>query len=107
MTGQLNLKQSIYKKDFNPIDKDCDCSTCKTYTRAYLHQIVTIHPVACNLLTTHNVAFQLRLMKTIRDSILEDKYPEFVRKFMHDLYPDKTYPSWVQDSLAAVNIKLT
>lgn len=106
MTGQLNLKQKTYKKDFTPIDKDCNCSTCKTYTRAYLHHIVTIHPTACHLLTTHNLAFQVRLMKNIQDSITSGKFPEFVIKFMSDLYPNKDYPSWITDSLAAVNIKL-
>ncbi|KAF2905441.1 hypothetical protein ILUMI_00733 [Ignelater luminosus] len=106
MTGQLNLKQKKYKKDFSPIDEDCDCSTCKTYTRAYLHHIVTIHSTACHLLSTHNLAFQVRLMKNIQDSITNGNFPEFVIKFMSDLYPNKNYPSWIIDSLAAVNIKL-
>lgn len=106
MTGQLNLKQKVYVKDFKPIDEECDCSTCKTYTRAYLHGIVTIHPVACNLLTVHNVAFQLRLMKNIRDSIKEDRFPQFVQKYMLNLYPDKNYPKWILDATKAVNINL-
>ncbi|KAK4878946.1 hypothetical protein RN001_007092 [Aquatica leii] len=106
MTGQLNLKQKTYKLDLNPIDKECDCSTCQTYTRAYLHQIATIHPVSCHLLTVHNVAFQLRLMKNIRDNIVANTYPQFVQNFMYNLYPNQNYPTWVVDSLAAVNIKL-
>lgn len=106
MTGQLNLKQKIYQKDFNPIDKDCNCTTCKRYTRSYLHHIVTIHPVACHLLTVHNLAFQLRLMATIRDSIARNAFPEFVQKYMADLYPDKAYPTWIKESMKAVNISL-
>ncbi|GJQ70575.1 putative catalytic subunit of the queuine tRNA-ribosyltransferase [Trypoxylus dichotomus] len=106
MTGQLSLKQKQYKKDFNPIDKDCTCSTCKTYTRAYLHGIVTIHPVACNLLTVHNVAFQLRLMQSIRDSIKEGRFPDFVKGFVNDMYPEKDYPEWVTTALASVHINL-
>lgn len=58
-TGQLNLKQKKYENDFNPIDKDCSCSTCKTYTRAYLHNIVTVETVACHLVSVHNIAFQV------------------------------------------------
>lgn len=106
MTGQLNLKQKTYQKDFNPIDKDCTCSTCKKYTRSYLHHIVTIHPVACHLLTVHNLAFQLRLMKTIRDNISQNTFPNFVQNYMYNLYPDKQYPNWIRDSMKQVNIEL-
>lgn len=106
MTGQLSLKQKKYEKDFQPIDKDCNCSTCESYTRAYLHSIVTVHTVACHLLTIHNVAFQLRLMKTIRDSIAAGKFPEFVAGFFSQLYPEKNYPNWVIDALKTVNISL-
>lgn len=106
MTGQLNLKQKIYKKDFNPIDGDCTCSTCKNYTRSYLHHIVNIHPVACHLLTVHNLAFQLRLMETIRKSIIYNELPQFIQKYMLNLYPEKTYPNWIRDSMKAVNIEL-
>ncbi|XP_031342885.1 queuine tRNA-ribosyltransferase catalytic subunit-like isoform X2 [Photinus pyralis] len=106
MTGQLNLKQKMYKTDLTPIDKDCDCSTCKTYTRSYLHHIATIHTVSCHLLTVHNVAFQLRLMRNIRESIKENKFVEFVQSFMVDLHPNKDYPNWVIDALQAVGIQL-
>lgn len=44
-----------------PIDEDCDFSTCKTYTRSYLHHIATFEAVSCSLLTVHNVAFQVRI----------------------------------------------
>lgn len=60
MTGQINLKKKLYAKDMSPIDSDCDCNTCQNYTRAYLHGVVTDLPVACHLLTEHNLAFQLR-----------------------------------------------
>ncbi|XP_060517767.1 queuine tRNA-ribosyltransferase catalytic subunit isoform X2 [Cylas formicarius] len=106
MTGQLNLKKKQYAKDFNPIDKDCSCTTCKNYTRAYLHGIAGDLPVACHLLTEHNVAFQMRLMKTMRDNILNGSFVSFVQNFMANLYPDRSYPSWIQDSLKAVNINL-
>lgn len=106
MTGQINLKNKKYVKDFTPLDPECDCSTCKTYTKAYIHQIVNSQAVACHLISIHNVAFQLRLMKNIRNSIEEDKFPEFVKNFMDNLYPEKKYPSWIIDALNAVNISL-
>lgn len=89
-----------------PIDESCPCSTCKTYTRAYLHQIVTIETVACHLLTVHNIAFQMKLMKDIRESIKQQKYPEFVQNYMLNVYPDKKYPEWIVNALQTVNITL-
>lgn len=106
MTGQLNLKRPKYSKDFRPIDENCGCNTCKNYTRAYLCGIVTHLPVGCQLLTEHNIAFQLRLMKNIRDSITENRFPKFVKEFMKGLYPDENYPTWIMDSLKSVNIQL-
>ncbi|XP_044748303.1 queuine tRNA-ribosyltransferase catalytic subunit [Coccinella septempunctata] len=106
MNGQINLRISKYKNDYNPIDPDCECDTCKRYTRAYLHCIVTNIPVACHLVTIHNVHFQLRLMKGIRDSITSGTFPEFVADFMLKNYPDKNYPTWIKESLGAVNISL-
>lgn len=104
--GQLNLKQIQYRNDTRPIDESCDCSTCKTYTRAYLHHIVTAETVACHLLSLHNVAFQMRLMRDIRQSIKDQRFPEFVRQFMLGVYPDKNYPSWITNALETVDITL-
>lgn len=104
--GQLNLKQKKYALDEDPIDKNCECTTCKSYSRAYLHHIVTVESVACSLLTVHNVAFQLKLMEDIRDAICNQKYPEFVRDFMKTQYSDKNVPDWIVNALKAVNIEL-
>ena len=60
-TGQLQLKNKRYASDFEPIDRSCSCSTCRLYTRAYLHTIVTHESVACSLLTIHNVSYQVHL----------------------------------------------
>lgn len=105
-TGQLNLKQIQYCKDTRPIDESCDCNTCKTYTRAYLHHIVTVETVACHLLSVHNIAFQMKLMQNIRQSIKEQRFPKFIQEYMLNIYPDKKYPSWIIDVLKAVNVNL-
>ncbi|XP_069157914.1 queuine tRNA-ribosyltransferase catalytic subunit 1 [Procambarus clarkii] len=104
--GQINLKSREFVSDFGPIDENCDCTTCKNYTRAYLHTIVTKETVACHLLSLHNIAYQMRLMQNIRDSIKEDRFVEFVEGFMGVYYKDEDYPQWVTDALAAVNITL-
>lgn len=105
-TGQLNLKQKNYKTDYRPIDENCNCSTCERYSRAYLHSIVTVETVACHLLTVHNICFQMQLMKSIRESIKEQKFPLFVKNFFKTVYPSGTYPKWITDALSAVNIEL-
>ncbi|XP_064649627.1 queuine tRNA-ribosyltransferase catalytic subunit 1-like [Lineus longissimus] len=104
--GQLNLKKKKFSQDFQPIDKDCPCPTCKQYTRAYLHTLVTNETVACQMVTIHNVQYQLSLMKNIRESIMEDKFPEFVQSFMDKLFPAKNFPEWAVEALASVNIHL-
>lgn len=103
-TGQINLKQKQYQKDYRPIQEDCDCSTCKTYTRAYIHSIATIETVACNLLSVHNVYYQLRLMKNIRESIKEQRFPVFVKDFMAKMFEGREVPSWIRDALSTVHI---
>jgi hypothetical protein len=105
-TGQLNLKQNQYSKDKRPIDETCICTTCKTYNRSYIHQIVTVETAACHILTVHNIAFQMRLMKEIRQSIIEQRYPKYVQDYMLKVYPNKDYPKWIVNALRAVNIVL-
>lgn len=104
--GQLNLRQTQYRKDSIPIDESCSCSTCKNYTRAYLHQIATVETVSCHLLTVHNVAFQMKLMQDIRNSIKEQRFPKFIQEYMLAVYPNKDYPIWIINALEAVNVSL-
>nr|XP_019540093.2 queuine tRNA-ribosyltransferase catalytic subunit [Aedes albopictus] len=104
--GQMNLKQQSFKTDMGPIEEGCDCSTCKTYTRSYLHHIVTVEPVACSIISIHNVAFQLKLMNEMRENIKADTFPQFVQSYMKERFPDGQVPQWIVDALAAVNVQL-
>ncbi|XP_014247818.1 queuine tRNA-ribosyltransferase catalytic subunit isoform X2 [Cimex lectularius] len=105
-TGQINLKNRKYSKDFRPIQEDCECTTCKTYSRAYIHSIVNVETVSCHLLSVHNVYYQIKLMKTIREKLKEGKFPEFVQEFMSRMFQDREVPKWVIDALESVNIIL-
>ncbi|XP_041369986.1 queuine tRNA-ribosyltransferase catalytic subunit 1-like [Gigantopelta aegis] len=105
-TGALNLKSGQFAKDFKPIDESCSCSTCKHYTRAYLHTIVTVEPVACHLVTIHNIAYQLNLMKQVQESIIDDRFPKFIKNFFSALFPKGDYPEWALDALASVNVHI-
>lgn len=104
--GQLSLKHAKYKMDFESLEKNCICSTCKTYTRAYIHQIVSTEVVSSSLLSVHNLTYQMQLMKSVRDSIKENKFPEFVKDFMLKMYPNRNYPQWCIEALESVHINL-
>ncbi|KAH8293252.1 hypothetical protein KR018_004791 [Drosophila ironensis] len=104
--GQLNLKQPKYKLDMEPIDKDCECSTCQRFSRSYLHHIAGNEPVSCSLLSVHNVAYQLRLMRNMREAIQRDEFPQFVRGFIARHFGTDPVPAWIREALAAVNIEL-
>ncbi|XP_002736484.1 queuine tRNA-ribosyltransferase catalytic subunit 1-like [Saccoglossus kowalevskii] len=106
-TGQINIKSKQFAKDYRPIDDTCKCSTCARYTRAYINSIPNYETVGCHLLTIHNIAFQMSLMRSIRASIVEDRFPQFIKSFMKTVYPDEDYPTWVRESLASVDVHLS
>ena len=65
----INISNEKYKEDFSPIDKNCDCYTCRNYSRAYLrHLLKTGEPLAMRLASIHNLKFYLDLMKAIKSS---------------------------------------
>ena len=70
--GNLKIQRSSFKEDFVPIDKDCRCTTCQTFTRAYLHHLFKAkEPVAHTLATIHNLQFMIDLMANYRQQILD------------------------------------
>lgn len=106
--GMIKLKKSQYMKDMRPIDENCKCYVCRTYTRSYLHLLLKTDTLAPQLLTYHNVAYMMQLVRQMREAILEDCYPQFVRTFLQRMYPDgrSTVPSWVRDALTHAGISL-
>lgn len=48
----------------------------------------------------------MRLMASIREAVIEDKLPQFIRQFMKKAYPDEEYPTWVVEALNKVNVDL-
>ncbi|XP_039428535.1 LOW QUALITY PROTEIN: queuine tRNA-ribosyltransferase catalytic subunit 1 [Corvus cornix cornix] len=105
--GSLQLKNHQFAKDFRPIDADCGCSTCQRYSRAYLHALLRSNTAALHLLTLHNVAYQMKLMSSMRESILQQRFPEFVREFMDAMYGGRGGPPlWVKEALESVGITL-
>ncbi len=69
-TGRFNITGSRYRRDFTPIDADCDCYTCAHYTRAYLHHLFKAKEIlSATLCTIHNERFIIRLVDRIRAAI--------------------------------------
>ena len=80
--GNLVVRNAKYKKDFTPLDEDCDCYTCKNYTRAYIRHLVNVNEIlGARLLTIHNLHFLIDMMEKIRESILEDRFLEYKEEF--------------------------
>lgn len=76
-TGRYNITGSRYRRDFTPIDAECDCYTCANYTRAYLHHLFkSKEMLASTLCTIHNERFIIRLVDNIRDSIGTGRFDE-------------------------------
>ena len=89
--GRINISNAPYRADYNPIDEDCDCYTCKNYSRAYLNHMFRAKEIAAaTLATIHNERFIVRLVDTMRECILSDDYFEFKEEFLGNFYPNKS-----------------
>ena len=81
--GVVIVKNAKYAADFSPLDPECECLTCRNYTRAYLRHLFKAGEIsAMRLATLHNLHFMLTLLVQIRDAILSDRYLEFKRSFL-------------------------
>ena len=88
--GKVVIKNAKYKEDFTALDPECECYTCKNYSRAYLrHLFKTGEILSSRLMTTHNLYFLINLMKNVREAIMEDRLldfrTEFFKKYGYDL----------------------
>ncbi len=80
--GKLVVRNAAYAADFTPLDADCDCYTCRNYTRAYVRHLLKADEIlGLRLTTIHNLHFLLRLMAGIRAAIEQDSLPEFRAEF--------------------------
>ncbi len=81
--GKLNIKNAPYREDMGPPDPDCDCDLCSRYSRAYLHHLFRSGELsALRLASLHNVAFLIKLMRKIRQSISDGNFVSEKEKFM-------------------------
>jgi queuine tRNA-ribosyltransferase len=91
--GKVVIKNARYRNDQAPLDEECDCYTCRNFTRAYLrHLFIAREILALMLNTIHNVRFYLSLMERIRTSIAVGAFEDFRRSFRDRHRDDETGP---------------
>lgn len=127
----MRLKSKDFGQDLRPVDDRCSCSTCRNYSRAFLHTAFKDNnALASQLLTIHNIAYLMRLMRTMRQvmrpiisgcqiyplrycffqAILDGGqhgFEQFVKQFIIGHFPAGTAPVWVHEALAHADIDIS
>lgn len=84
--GRVNIKNAMYERDWEPLDPECDCYTCRNYSKAYLrHLFKSGEMLSSMLLSNHNLHFLIKMMGNIRKAIEEDRFLEYKKEF-YDKY---------------------
>ena len=79
--GTLSMRNAKYKDDFNQLDSNCNCFTCRNYSRAYLrHLFIAEEILALELASIHNLYFYLELVKQARRHITSGDFFEWKNK---------------------------
>lgn len=81
--GRINLMNAGFARDRQPIEPGCECSTCRTFTRAYIrHLLVAKEMLAATLISIHNIQFLVTLMNQSRQAILAGQFTAFASEFL-------------------------
>ena len=115
-TGTLRLKSKEYKQDLSRIEESCQCSTCRPssstasyWTKAGLHALLKDNnALGSQLLTIHNIAYMMRLMRTMREAILagEAAYYDYIKQFLLNQFQEdlNNVPQWVVNALTEAGV---
>ena len=80
--GKVVVRNATYERDWGPLDPECDCYTCKNYTRAYIRHLIKCNEIlGVRLLSIHNINFLTNLMERVRIEIENDNLLEFSKEF--------------------------
>ncbi len=80
--GDIKIKNAQYRMDTRPLDEECDCYTCRNFSRAYLHHLHRLKEIlGARLNTIHNLHYYQQLMQGMRSAIEEDRFADFVSDF--------------------------
>ena len=84
--GRISIKKAIYKDDFSPLDPNCDCYTCKNYTKAYLNHLYRCEEgFGSRLMSIHNIRFLTKFMEEARRAIKEDRFNDFKNDILNNM----------------------
>ncbi len=88
--GRINIRKAQYKEDFTPLDPNCDCYTCRNYTRAYLNHLCRANEgFGTRLFSIHNIRFLIKLMEDARTAIKEDRFNAFKEEILASMKFDE------------------
>jgi len=80
---KINLKNLEFKEKLDPIERDCNCYTCKNFTLSYLYHLFSSQELlGMQLLTNHNIFFMNNLMTVIRESIRNENFEETKKEWL-------------------------
>jgi queuine tRNA-ribosyltransferase len=84
--GKLVVKNAAYADDFRPLDPECDCYTCRNFSRAYIRHLFQAGEIlAPRLATLHSVTYFQRVMREARNAIMEDRFGAWKKTFLRSL----------------------
>ncbi|MCD6123756.1 tRNA guanosine(34) transglycosylase Tgt [bacterium] len=87
--GKMSLKASYYMDDPRPIDPNCQCYTCRNYSRAYIRHLFSAGELLAPYLATHHsLYFFSEFMREIRQAIIENRFGEFMKDFLSSFDPE-------------------
>jgi len=76
--GKLNMKNATHASDFSPVDPECECYTCRNFTRSYLRHLFKAGEImALQLASLHNLSFYVWLTREARNAILDDRFAQW------------------------------
>ena len=76
--GTIPVKAAKYREDFTPVDENCSCYACRNFTKAYIRHLLNVNEIlGVRLLSIHNIAYFMGLMKAIRESIANGTFLQF------------------------------
>lgn len=81
--GRISIKRSEFKEDSSPLDPECDCYTCKNYTRAFLRHLYMCREIlSMRLNTIHNLYFYCKFFENMRQAIYEGRFQDFKKEWI-------------------------
>jgi queuine tRNA-ribosyltransferase len=86
--GKVNIRRAEYREDDSPLDPDCPCYTCRTFSKAYLrHLYVAQEILSYRLNSLHNITFFLTLVRQAREAIAEGRFAQLKARYVDVFTP--------------------